>query len=231
MTYLIGALVAPVLGALLYRSLHRRDRAVRLVDGFVYVAVPALVALQVIPHSLEEGSPVILLLVAGGAIVPSLFERASHLLERYTDDLAILVGLSGLLLHEILEGAAFAPLGSPVDPVFGWAVILHRVPAGLIVWWLVRPRHGIPLAALAVGSLVVATLGGFLVGNELLGPVHGPGIERYQAFVSGTLLHVIFHRGRHDHTHDHAHTNDRDRGHEHRHELEHDDDDGGARPI
>jgi len=51
----------------------------------------------------------------------------------------------------------------------------------------------------------VATLAGFLVGNELLGPVHGPGVERYQAFVSGTLLHVIFHRGRHDHAHVHGH--------------------------
>lgn len=218
MTYLVGALVAPVVGALLYRSLHRRDRAVRLVDGFVYFAVPALVALQVVPHAFEEGSPVILLLVAAGAVVPSLFERASHLLERYTDDLGILVALSGLLLHEILEGAAFAPLGSTVDPVFGWAVILHRVPAGLVVWWLVRPRHGIPLATLAVGSLVVATLGGFLVGNEFLGPVHGHGIERYQAFVSGTLLHVIFHRGRHDHEHaDHDH-------HDHEH-------DHGTRPA
>lgn len=224
MTYLVGALAAPVLGALLYRSLHRRDRAVRLVDGFVYLAVPALVALQVVPHAIEERSAVILLLVAGGAILPSLFERASHLLERYTDDLAILVGLSGLLLHEILEGAAFAPLGSTVDPVFAWAVILHRVPAGLVVWWLVRPRHGISLATVAVGSLVVATLAGLLVGNEFLGPVHGPGIERYQAFVSGTLLHVIFHRGRHDHTHDHH--DDSDDPHEHAHDDAH-----GARSI
>ena len=210
MSYFIGVLVAPVLGAFLYRSLHQRDRAVRLVDGFVYIAVPALVALQIIPHSLDEGSPLILLLVAGGAIVPTLFERASHLLERYTDDFAIIVGLSGLLLHEVIEGAAFAPLGSSVDPAFAWAVILHRVPAGLVVWWLVRPRHGIAPAALAVGSLVVATLAGFLIGNELLGPVHGPGIERYQAFVSGTLLHVIFHRGRHDHTHDDGHAHDHD---------------------
>lgn len=203
MTYFIGVLLAPVIGAMLYRSLHRRDRAVHLVDGFVYFAVPALVAVQIIPHVIEERSGLLLVLVAAGAAVPSLVERASHLLERYTDDLAILVGLSGLLVHEALEGAAFAPLGSTVDPAFAWAVILHRVPAGLVIWWLIRPRHGIPLAAVAVGSLVVATLAGFLVGNELLGPVHGPGVERYQAFVSGTLLHVIFHRGRRDHTHDH----------------------------
>lgn len=192
----------------------------------MYFAVPALVALQVIPQAVEERSPVILLLVAAGAIVPSLFERASRLLERYTDDLAILVGMSGLLLHEIVEGAAFAPLNSLVDPAFGWAVILHRIPAGLVVWWLVRPRHGIPLAAVAVGSLVVATLAGFLVGNELLGPVHGSGIERYQAFVSGTLLHVIFHRGRRDHTHEHAYDRTQDNIHDHGH-----DDDPGIAPV
>jgi len=205
LTHLVAVLLAPVLGALMYRSLHRRDRAVQLVDGFVYVAVPTLIAVQIIPDVVEDGSAMLLVLVAAGAVVPSLVERASHLLERYTDDVAIVVGLSGLLVHEALEGAAFAPFGSEVEPVFAWAVILHRVPAGLVIWWLVRPRHGIPLATVAVGSLVVATLAGFLIGNELLGPVHGPGVERYQAFVSGTLLHVIFHRGRHDHAHVHDH--------------------------
>ena len=33
--------------------------------------------------------------------------------------------------------------------------------------------------------------------------------ELYQAFVSGSLVHVVFHQGRHDHTHD-------EQGHVHR---------------
>lgn len=203
MTYLAASLATPILGALLYRSLHGRNRAVRLVDGFVYVAVPALVAVQVVPHALEERSLLMLAMVALGALVPTAFERASRSLSEHTDNLAIVVGISGLMIHAGLEGAALVPTAEAVDPAFGWAVVLHRIPVGLIVWWLVRPRHGIPLAMVAVGSLVGATLVGAFVGTELTGQAHGPGFELFEAFVAGTLLHVVFHQGRHDHAHDH----------------------------
>lgn len=204
--YFLAALVAPVVGALLYRSLHGRNRAVQLVDGFVYVAVPALVAVQILPDVIVERAPLVLLVVAAGAFVPTLFEIASRSLARHTDDMAIVVTLSGLVVHEVLEGAALAPGGDPVEAAFAWAVILHRVPVGLIVWWLVRPRHGIPMASAAVGALVLATLVGGVVGLELAGPIHGEGFHYLEAFVAGTLLHVVFHQGRHDHDHtDHHH--------------------------
>jgi zinc transporter ZupT len=183
------------------------------VDGFVYVAVPALVALQVLPHAIEERSLLILGVVALGALIPTAFERASRLFAEHTDNLAIVAGISGLLIHTVLEGAALVPGAEPVDPAFGWAVVLHRIPVGLVVWWLVRPRHGIPLATLAVGSLVGATLTGALVGAEITGQARGPGFELFEAFVAGTLLHVVFHQGRHDH----AHAHDHDHHHGHRH--------------
>ncbi|MEX2465947.1 MAG: hypothetical protein WD995_03505 [Gemmatimonadota bacterium] len=202
MTYLVVSLATPVLGAMLYRSLHGQERAMRLVDGFVYVAVPALVAIQVLPHAIEERSVLMLVMVAVGALVPTAFERASRFLAEHTDNLAIVVGISGLVVHVALEGAALVPAGAPIDPAFGWAVVLHRIPVGLIVWWLVRPRHGISMATAAVGSLVLATLVGAVVGIELTGPVHGPNFELFEAFVAGTLLHVVFHQGRHDHAHE-----------------------------
>ncbi|MDZ7781006.1 MAG: hypothetical protein U5R14_13885 [Gemmatimonadota bacterium] len=204
-TYFAAALASPILGVLLYRSLHGRDRAVRLVDGFVYVAVPVLVAIQVLPEAIEDRAPWLLLVVAAGALVPTAFERASRSLADYTDNLTILVSLSGLIVHAGLEGALLAPGVSPIDPAFGWAVVLHRIPLGLVIWWLVRPRHGTALAAAAVGSLVLATLVGAFVGGELSGHSHGSGFEYLEAFVAGTLLHVVFHQGRHDHTHGHDH--------------------------
>ncbi len=198
---LLAVLLAPVLGAALYRALHGRAHLRRLVDRSVYVAVPLLVAAQVLPHAIEERSLLVIVVLAAGVLLPGAFERASRALAHRTDDLGLVVGYSGLLLHALLEGGAFAPLGAPVEPTFAWAVVLHRVPVGLVVWWLVRPRHGGPLAAAALGGVVGATLLGFLIGNEVLGPVHGPGIELYHAFVSGTLVHVVFHQGRHDHAH------------------------------
>lgn len=210
MIYLLAALAAPVAGAFLYRSLHARRRAVRIVDGFVYVAVPVLVAIQVLPKVVAEGAPILLLVVAAGALAPNVLERASRPLARYTDDLTIVVTLAGLVLHEALEGAALVPGADPVDPAFAWAVILHRVPVGLVMWWLVRPRHGIALASAAIASLSLATLAGAFVGHELAGSAHGPGFELFEAFVAGTLLHVVFHQGRHDHDHGHDHAHDSD---------------------
>lgn len=212
MTWLVAAVSAPVLGPILYHFLHDHPRAVRLVDGSVYVAVPALVAVQVLPHAWQERSLLVVAALGAGLLVPQGMERLSHVLERYTDDVALLVGLSGLVVHGLLEGGAFAPNDGSVETLFAMAVVLHRVPVGLVVWWLLRPRHGVLAASVGVGSLMAATLAGWLVGTEVLGGVHGVGVEVYQAFVSGTLVHVVFHQGRHDHTHDDHH-----HGHHHDH--------------
>ncbi len=201
MAWLFAAAAAPLVGPVLYRLLHDHPTAVRFVDGFVYLAVPILVAWQVVPHAWESRSAAILLAVALGFLIPTLVERASHALEHHTDNLAMVVGLSGLILHAALEGAAVLP-SEAVDPRLGAAIILHRVPVGLVIWWLIRPRFGPALAGIGVASLVVATLAGAGASAELLAGMHGDRLELYQAFVSGSLVHVVFHQGRHDHDHD-----------------------------
>ncbi len=196
MLQLAGALAAPVAGALLYGWLHHRPGSVRIVDGFMYVAVPALVAWQVLPHAwAEQGVPAILLLAAGIA-TPALIERASQVLAPHADNLALAAGLSGLALHALLEGAALAPAGAGVAV----AVILHRIPVGLAIWWMLRPRHGFRGGAIGIGVLAAATVAGYAIGAELLDD-QGGGLELYQAFVGGSLLHVMFHQSRRDHRH------------------------------
>ena len=202
MAFLIAALAAPVAGPVLYGVLHDHPKAVRLVDGFVYLAVPALVAWQVLPFAWAQRSVLAIAAVAAGLLIPQGMERISRRLEHHTDNLALLVGLSGLVVHALLEGAAFAPGSETVAVPFALAVILHRVPLGLVIWWLIRPRYGASAASTGVGLLVLATLAGYGVGAELLRDAHSPGIDLYQAFVSGSLVHVVFHHGRHDHRHD-----------------------------
>ena len=202
MGFLIAVLAAPVAGPVLYGVLHNHPKATRLVDGFVYLAVPALVAWQVLPFAWEQQSVLAIAAVGAGLVVPLGMERVSHVLEDHTDKLALVVGLSGLLLHALLEGTVLSPGGEAIEIPFALATIVHRVPVGLVIWWLIRPRYGVPAASAGVGLLVLATLAGYGVGAEFLGDARGPGIELYQAFVSGSLIHVVFHQGRHDHQHD-----------------------------
>jgi len=206
--YLIAALAAPVLGPMLYGLLHGRDRAVRAVDGFVYVAVPALVAWQVLPAAWTERSILTVVLLGAGFLLPNGMERISNALERHTDNLALIVGLSGLVIHAALEGAALAPGAEVVHAPFGLAVILHRIPVSLVIWWLIRPRFGGLAASAGVGSIVLGTIAGYGIGTELLGNAPGGAVELYQAFVSGSLVHVVFHQGRHDHQHGAHHAHD-----------------------
>lgn len=216
MGYLIAASAAPVLGPVLYRVLHPHPRAVDLVDGFVYVAVPLLVAWQVLPHAWEEQSLIPLAVVTVGFLLPALVERAFQAVADQTDNLALVVGISGLTLHALLEGAALAPGAAPVEDAFALAVVLHRIPVGLVIWWLVRPRFGQAAAALGVLSLILATLGGAGLGSELLAGTGTEPAHLYQIFVSGSLVHVVYHQGRHDHDHSEDHVN-----HHHGHADDH----------
>ncbi|HET9947797.1 MAG TPA: hypothetical protein VFQ22_02610 [Longimicrobiales bacterium] len=201
MGWLIAALAAPAAGPILYGSLHYRPRAAAWVDGFVYLAVPALVAWQILPEAWEQRSLALVAAVVLGLLAPGAIERLSHALHRHTDSVALAVGLSGLALHALLEGAALVPTASGVGVAFALAVILHRVPVGLIVWWLLRPRYGTGAAAAGVAMVSACTLLGWLLGVEVLGRMHEGGVGLYQAFVSGSLVHVVYHQGRGDHRH------------------------------
>jgi zinc transporter ZupT len=200
--YLIAALVAPVAGPLLYGLLHDRPRAAHVLDRSVYVLVPLLVAWQILPDAWDRASIWPVVAVAAGVLVPTWIERVSHALRHRTDAAALVVGLSGLLLHTLLEGAALVPLESGTSGLaFALAVTLHRVVEGLVVWWLLRPRYGATAAVAGVALLLAATGVGFTLGLELLADVESAGVVLYQAFVAGSLVHVVFHQGRHDHTH------------------------------
>lgn len=199
MTPFILALLAPVAGVLLYVWLHNRPDTMRMIDTIVFVALPVLVAWQIFPHVwLERQITPLLAVVAGGGVL-YLIEKISHRVAQHTDNLTILLGVASMVLHALLEGGALMP--ATASAPFAFAVILHRVAVGLLIWWLLEPRHGVVVAIVGVGAILVATMIGFAAGTEILPDEHAV-LELYQAFVAGSLLHVVFHQGRHDHVHE-----------------------------
>ena len=136
--------------------------------------------------------------VACGAGLLVVVERLSSRLARYADDVTILFGVLGIGLHALLEGSA---LTAGASPTFVLAVAFHRLAVGLLIWWLVQPRHGTGAAAMGVGVIIGATLAGYVVGGGVAGAVAFLNPRLFEAFVAGTLLHVVFHQGRRDHRH------------------------------
>lgn len=195
---LVSALLAPLAGVLIYVTMHHRARTVRLLDTTVIVALPLLVAVQVLPHAWGERGLVPVVMVAFGAGLVALVERLSHTLARYTDDVTILFAVLGISVHALLEGSA---LTAGASPAFVLAVVVHRVAIGLLIWWLVVPRHGVRAAGAGVGAIIAATLAGYVVGTGVMADLAFVDSHLLEAFVAGTLLHVVLHQGREDHRH------------------------------
>lgn len=199
------ASMAPLVGVLVYAVFHGNGRrSARFVDGVVYVGVPALVIWHVLPGVLEgHGHWEAVAAVAGlGAV--TLVERLFGSWATRADDAATVAGVSGFALHGLLEGAAFSAGEGGAGLAFGAAVGLHKAMDGLAIWWVVRPRHGVKAASLGVGVLMASTGAGYLLGASVDPLGQGSGAELYQAFVAGTLLHVVFHQGRLDHQDEHC---------------------------
>jgi hypothetical protein len=192
--YLLAAVAALALGPVAVSLAGRRPPLVPLLDGFVVVAIPGLVFFYFVPTAVEHGSVVPLAALLVGFLGPVVLERLTRDRRGRADRLALLLGLTGLALHAALDGAALVGLEASGGVLLGMAVVVHRLPVGLAVWWLVSSRSGSVPAVLALGGLMAVTVAGFLGGAGLVAAVGGEGVLLYQAAVGGSLVHVVFHR-------------------------------------
>jgi zinc transporter ZupT len=205
LAFLVGTLVALALGPVLYLAARARPRMVRGLDVFVMISVTLLVAFEVVPGTYADGGLWSLAFLAMGALGPSLLERAAGALKREAHLVALWLALVGLVLHAFADGAGLAPSGTDAGIALGLAVVLHSVPVGLAVWWLVAPALGVGAAAGVTVAMCVATVAGYALAtglSVLLGPLASAWM---QALVAGFILHVVFGRPHLDHGHHHLH--------------------------
>ncbi|MGH8539663.1 MAG: hypothetical protein ACRETW_04070, partial [Stenotrophobium sp.] len=75
-----------------------------------------------------------------------------------------------------------------------FAVAIHSIPVGLLVWWLMAPVFGPALPAFALGAMCAGTVGGYVFGTDIGGSLNQHTWACVQALIAGTLLHVAFGR-------------------------------------
>ena len=156
---------------------------------------PGLVFLAFVPAAVGEGDWFVLAALLAGFLIPVAIERTSRGATRPIHRLALLAGLSGFVVHNGLDGAALATLPPDADPSFPMAVVLHRLPVGVAVWWLVTREIDRRAGIGALAALILATVGGYLFGVMVDGVVSdSAGLTLYQAAVAGSLVHVVVHR-------------------------------------
>jgi zinc transporter ZupT len=101
--------------------------------------------------------------------------------------------IAGLSVHAVLDGAALAMPKRGL--ALALAVLVHRLPIGLVVGNLFDRRQAIWMPLVAALAISGATVLGYVAGAAALEPVGHKGLALFEALVAGTLLHVVTHHG------------------------------------
>lgn len=191
---LLATLTALMSGPLLYALARRRPAFLALLDGFVLVSIAGLVLLEVLPGAYGEGGAWSLAFVAIGALGPSLVERTLHEARREAHLATLALAVLGLVLHSVGDGVALSGGHSHAHEALGVAVVVHSVPVGLVVWWVMAPVFGRCLPALTLSLMCMGTVAGYLFGEQLSAVLGTSAFAWFQALVAGSILHVVFGR-------------------------------------
>lgn len=193
---LLLSLFALFLGPAIYWLVEKKRQVMNLIDGFAFVALSGLILAHFLPLVLEEGDIWLVVLMLLGFLGPNALEKWLDRSGEKVHRAVLLVGLLGFLFHAMTDGAALVPHhgSSSGTGLLIVAVIIHRFLEGLSLWWLVRPDFGPVSALIVVCAVAAASIGGFATGEALLSVSSPHAAQLFQAFVAGTILHVVIFR-------------------------------------
>lgn len=196
------SLAALLSGPVLFPFFHARRHLYRLLDGFVVVVISGIVMVEILPEVLAHNAAGGILLLGLGLLGPTILERVFHRAARQVHRTALMIGVMGIIGHAFVDGIAMYELPDSGDyrqSMLGLGIILHRIPVGLTLWWLLMPRYGKAIGFAGLIVMMVGTVGGYYFGTEMGHMVVGDGALLFQAFVAGAILHVVIHRPHESH--------------------------------
>jgi len=174
--------------------MRRGGFAAKAVDSLIIAVLILLMALFLIPEAwvtLGYGS---IALILTGYLVPGLLEqlikKAAHTLHMAS----LILALAGLALHAMLDGAVLSGGNDDMTSKLSLAIVLHRFGVGMMIWMLVQPLFGRHIAFAVLGFATLATVGGYLLSEKLLGLEGGYAMSVIQAVIIGMIIHSLIHR-------------------------------------
>ncbi|MBT8081067.1 MAG: hypothetical protein KJP08_04980 [Gammaproteobacteria bacterium] len=194
------SILALLAGPVAYTLGRRNPVARQILDGFIFITIAGIVTVNIIPEALGGGGQFAILFLVLGIVFPVLLERGLH--HRFHAAHAIVLALAalGLVIHSTLDGIALliAPMSEDGQRL-AWAVVLHRLPVGMAIWWSLRPNLGLTAAVAAFVLIIVSTTAPVLLGTPLVEITEARSVAWLQAFISGSLIHIVAFGVSHDH--------------------------------
>jgi hypothetical protein len=193
---LILSIAALLLGPAIYTAGRRNPMARRVLDGLILLSIAAIIIVHVVPEALQHGGKLTFVIILLGLAFPALLERLFRSASDTAHLFIVALAAAGLLIHAVVDGVALLPESGTS---LAYAIVLHRLPVGMAIWCVVRPNFGTVIAASVFALVIAATAAGYFVGASILELAETRTVALLQAFISGSLIHVVIFRHGHDH--------------------------------
>lgn len=184
---LILSIAALLLGPFLYGVGRRSQNAGRVLNGLVVAAIAAIICIHIIPEAWAVAGASSIVVLGVGAVFPVVLERLFRKAHDSAHLFIVALAAAGLLVHAVIDGLALLP---DTGRGTAWAIILHRLPVGMAIWWVVRPNFGTTVAVTMFVGIVAASAAGFVAGDTLFDFAEAKSVALLQAFVAGSMAHV-----------------------------------------
>ncbi len=185
---LLLSTAALLAGPFLY-ALGRRRRLVRhALDALIIATIAWIVGVHIVPEALDIAGYAAVLALAVGMAFPWLLGRIFHLATSTTHVAILAIAALALILHAAIDGVALLPESGES---LNLAVIAHRVPVGMAIWWTFRPSIGTAASVVAFVLIVAATAASYLFGSTIIDVIESRELVLFQAFVAGSLVDLI----------------------------------------
>lgn len=192
--YLAAAILALLAGPALFEFARAGERTRAFLDGFAFITIAGLFLFGILPDAVAAAGAVAWLFALAGIGFPILAEKFFHEAANRAHLGVLLLAALGLAAHSVFDGLALHG-GDPRSGAAGlaMAIVAHNLPKGIALWFLLAPGFGRGIAAALFLLLTGATVFGYLAGGAVLAVLSRPEIALFQAFVAGSILHVVLH--------------------------------------
>lgn len=180
--------IALLAGPFIY-ALGRRNATIEhLLDAIVILTVAWIITFHIVPEVVAGGGILAIGMIVAGMAFPFALRRIFHLASNTAHFALLILAAVALALHAIIDGIALLPA---TGNSLALAVILHRLPIGMAIWWTFRPALGHTAAIVAFAIIIAATGSAYFLGGPVIEVFENRTLVLFQAFVSGSLIDLV----------------------------------------
>ena len=195
MMLLLGTM-ALLLGPLIYSVGRRNPVTERLLNAVILFTIGYIIAFHIAPDAFQHGGALAIGVLLVGLLFPVALERLFRKATDSAHKVVVAIAAFGLLVHAIIDGIALLPESGAG---LAYAIILHRLPVGMAIWWAIQQQFGNIATFIAFATVVAATAAGYWLGADILQMADARSLALLQAFVSGSLIHIVLFGIKHEH--------------------------------